>query len=1247
MIVDRERNVSIRTGNSRFNGRLGKAVLASGILAVVQASGIALAGDSRYEVLADLFVHPPTGFAPDSMIKGSNGNFYGTTAGVGNPSDSTIFEFDSVSGLISTLHVFQVSDGYGYLSLIEASDGSFYGTTCCGGAGGRGGIFRFTPGAGFTPLHFFAASDGGGPAWIIEANDGHFYGTTEFGGAANRGTLFRFDRNTERLTTLHSFDFSLQFGRAFPRRGLAVGSDGSFYGMTVERDRAAIFKYTVGSGLTVLHSFDRTEGRPPESGLIVGSDGSLYGTTSFGGSADRGALFRFNATSGFSILHSFEGSDGTFPNAGLVEGSDGSFYGTTRGGADGVGTIFKFTAGSGLITLHSFQESGTTAGVIEGDDGSLFGVTTGGGVQDRGTVFQWTPDLGLITLDSFQTGDGGAPVSLLEGSDGSFYGTSRYGHAGGLGSIFKYSPAAGLTTLHSFQGTDGAYPNPGLIEGNDGRLYGTTSSGGAMDRGTLFRFTPGTGLETLHSFRQGRGSVTKGGDGSLYGATEFNSGQGAAGAATIFKVDTALRFLTLYTFQGSEAPVGGLVAAADGSLYGISRDFGPIVHRIFRFTPGSGLTTLHSLNADFRARIIASKDGTLYGITEGGGALERGSIFRFDPASGLTTLYSFRGSDGHTPDILTEGHDGNLYGTTLWGGDYGLGTVFKFIPGCGLRTTYSFQQGDGSTPTSLVAGSDGHLYGAMLDGGKWGGGLVFRLHPGPPGLDGNDARDNCQSDCNRNGLADELDIAHHISRDCNENGVPDECEIEPVPCQVPYPYEVLATFGAPHGWGPVSRLIEQKKGDFYGATFFGGQAGYGTIFKLTLGAGLATLHHFGENDDTRWPFLIGSGSFPFGGLVAGEDGTLYGTAKESQRDEDKLFEFVPRPAAQSTLITLTRLPGCPMGLIRVAETAERPETLYGVSLRGGDRGSGSVFQFTRESGLSVLHSFGHGDGYPSTLLYARDGSFYGASFSTIFKFTPGSVPTTLHRFGENSGEVTDLIEGSDGNLYGTSRPWSSVCGDGMIFRLTPGADADSRFTTLHCFESESDGHMPLGLVEGSDGDLYGTTRVGGARNRGTVFKLSLASEDGPHVTILHHFWGGTEGEYPSAKVIVGSDGWLYGTTGSGNDPGVVFRLDAGIRRLPLQLPGDCNQDGQLDISDALCLLGYLFLGRPSALPCGGGTGSDPGNAALLNFNGDTGGVDVSDVIAMLHYLFLGGPAHVLGKNCIPLAGCPDISACHR
>jgi hypothetical protein len=93
-----------------------------------------------------------------------------------------------------------------------------------------------------------------------------------------------------------------------------------------------------------------------------------------------------------------------------------------------------------------------------------------------------------------------------------------------------------------------------------------------------------------------------------------------------------------------------------------------------------------------------------------------------------------------------------------------------------------------------------------------------------------------------------------------------------------------------------------------------------------------------------------------------------------------------------------------------------------------------------------------------------------------------------------------------------------------------------------------------------------------------------------------------------------------------------------------QVPGDSSQDGALDLSDAVSLLGTLFLGSPERLPCGDGSATDPGNVELLDWQAD-GSVDISDVIALLQFLFLDGPPHALAPADPALGGCVAIEEC--
>ncbi|MBI4585137.1 MAG: hypothetical protein HY717_14085 [Planctomycetes bacterium] len=159
--------------------------------------------------------------------------------------------------------------------------------------------------------------------------------------------------------------------------------------------------------------------------------------------------------------------------------------------------------------------------------------------------------------------------------------------------------------------------------------------------------------------------------------------------------------------------------------------------------------------------------------------------------------------------------------------------------------------------------------------------------------------------------------------------------------------------------------------------------------------------------------------------------------------------------------------------------------------------------------------------------------------------------------------------------------------------------------------------------------------------------LEGAADQNVRYEVLHNFVPFPNGEGPG-NLIQGSDGNLYGTTewGGSAGAGVIFRLT-----LPLpQVPGDCNQDGAADLSDAICLFGTLFLGDPARFPCGDGTPGHEANRSLLDWQPD-GQVDISDGIGILLFPFTGGPRHPLAvpgqetSACAAITGCPSGPRC--
>jgi uncharacterized repeat protein (TIGR03803 family) len=362
--------------------------------------------------------------------------------------------------------------------------------------------------------------------------------------------------------------------------------------------------------LTVLHSFDITDGAEPDAPLVQATDGNLYGITHVGGTHLDGTVFNITTGGALTSLHSFAGTDGSLPAAALVPATNGNLYGSTEEGGTagnctnpaGCGTIFKLTTGGALATIYNFchksdcaDGEAPAAALLQAIDGDFYGTTSAGGAGGYGTVF--TGHDTLTTLHSFAFTDGAVPSgALIQASNGNFYGTTAQGGANGEGgTIFELAPGGKLTTLYSFCSqincTDGNSPTSSLVEGTDGNFYGTASMGGAYGVGTVFKITPKGALTTLYNFcpkgfpNCPDGAIPTGGlvlatDGNFYGTT-FNAGGGQGGGyGTVFKVTPGGTLTTLYNFcsqagcADGAAPYAGLLQATDGNFYGTTQQGG-------------------------------------------------------------------------------------------------------------------------------------------------------------------------------------------------------------------------------------------------------------------------------------------------------------------------------------------------------------------------------------------------------------------------------------------------------------------------------------------------------------------------------------------------------------------------------------------------------------------------------------------------------------------------------------------------
>jgi uncharacterized repeat protein (TIGR03803 family) len=356
--------------------------------------------------------------------------------------------------------------------------------------------------------------------------------------------------------------------------------------------------------LTVLHSFENSDGQYPKDGLIRDSSGNLYGTTTFGSKAGYGTIFKLDESGKFRVLYRFAGGpdDGAYPNADLVRDKDRNIYGTTwQGGTANGGTIFKLDAAGNEKVLYNFAVNSQDgmwpyAGLIRDAAGNLYGTTSAGGLYGGGIVFKLDntgKEEVLYNFDGNVGGGmwpGGGPLLRAEGR---LYGTTGFGGAFGMGTVFAFHES-NATFVTDFGGAGGEFPFAGLVKDSD-NIYGTTQFGGNLSCnaqssgcGTVFKLDSRGNQTVLYSFL----GVPDGDDaanglildnsGNLFGATPYG-GTGAcqnfpySGCGTIFEIDPTGKETVLFNFTGGadgKYPFGVLVRDTKGNLYGTSSQGG-------------------------------------------------------------------------------------------------------------------------------------------------------------------------------------------------------------------------------------------------------------------------------------------------------------------------------------------------------------------------------------------------------------------------------------------------------------------------------------------------------------------------------------------------------------------------------------------------------------------------------------------------------------------------------------------------
>lgn len=545
----------------------------------------------------------------------------------------------------------------------------------------------------------------------------------------------------------------------------------------------------------------------------------------------------------------------------------------------------------------------------------------------------------------------------------------------------------------------------------------------------------------------------------------------------------------------------------DDLLIGKTNPFPPRMTALLRLVPAMLLVAAAPLPASPVFETVASfetpplspigglvlhTDGNYYGTTSDGGRYGLGTVFRLTPAGALTVITHFTGTSGAAPGSapltgLTKAADGSLYGTTSSGGSDDFGTIFK-VTTAGTFTslvgfTGSAGAAKGSSPDGeLLLHSDGNFYGTTSGGGTGDLGTVFKMTPA--------------------GALTTL-------------------------------AQFTGTGGGVRGAQPVGQLATAPSGVLFGTTRSGGASDFGTIFRITTAGSFTNLIQFtGTGGNTR-------GANPVGGLVLGTDSNFYGVTEAGGVNDLGTFFRLSAAGGHTRLYEFDGLNGSSPAC---GVTLASDGFFYGSTAVGGAAGSGTVYRISSAGVIGTVSEFtgvegtAKGTECQGMLITGTDGALYGTTTSggtgnhgTAFKVTTAGVFSNLTGFTNNSGwnPANGLATGADGNLYLGNKD-GGTSGYGTIVKVTTSGTV-APMVTFTGAAGTARGAEPAGvLTTGIDGALYGVTRLGGASDGGTAFKLTTAG-----VFSSLSAFGTTTGSRPASGFIVDSNGNFYATASSG------------------------------------------------------------------------------------------------------------------
>jgi uncharacterized repeat protein (TIGR03803 family) len=923
------------------------------------------------------------------------------------------------------------------------------------------------------------------------------------------------------------------------------------------------------SGVTLqtLYSFtNNTFGCLPYGGLVQASDGNFYGAAGAGGANGDGTLYRMKTNGTVSVLYTFtDSSDGGSPTAALIQATNGQLYGTaTSGGNNGSGVVFHMATNGASRTAYSLTSSNNGSypadALLQGRDGNFYGTAEQGGAYGDGTIFKLTPGGVLTDLASLNLEDGSNPFApLVQAADGNFFGVARRGGTnGGWGTIFEITPIGTLNSVFSFDYTNGANPIAGLTQDPQGNLYGTTYDGGAYSGGTLFELGADGQFISLYSFTGGLdGSNCFAGlllaiDGNFYGATENG---GAYGVGTVFRLSPGGDLTTLVQFDGFQGanPEAAPTQGTDGNLYGTTLNGGTgTFGTIYRISLDGALqitsrpqsqTVFTGDTVVFSVATFGALPTAYQWLRAGANLVDGGNVL--GSSSRVLTLTNVSQADATNYSVIVS----NSYGAVT--SAQATLQVIDSVPQitsqpasqtvlAGATTTLSVEA-DGAAPLSFQWQENGTN---LVDDSSISGSATASL--------------TLSSATPADSGAYSVLVSNAVAAVTSSNAVLVVLPVTLASANLASLYSFKGVQGTSvSSYNPYAGLVQGADSELYGTTLNGGTYFSGTAFKLSLSGGFTLLHSFTNGSV--------DGANPRAGLVALGAGTFYGAALGAGPDQyGTLFKLTSAGVLTPIYGFADSTDGAdPLASLILGSDGN----LYGTASAGGTNDAGTIFSLTSNGTFTPLWSFDSNDGSSPSgpLVQGTNGQFYGTTsaggtndLGTVFSLSTNGIFNALVSFNDTQGAYPSngLVQATDGAFYGTASSGGTNGGWGTVFRMTP----DGTLTALHSFNYQ-DGAYPVGgLVQATDGNLYGTTSQGGIGGQGTVFQITT---NGLLTTLV--WFNGSNGAAPQSSLIQARNGSLYGTaefggTGydgaSGSGDGLVFRLT-----LPMFLSNPFTEPG--------------------------------------------------------------------------------------